>query len=101
MKNKALKNIIYTLFAVIFITAEGVYAAQSHFMDIKTVLSKFGLAMFGVMLFSFLLYFGLSLYNKFFVSEKIKDFKMRQDSLKTPSDIDEAIMTYITKNRLK
>ena len=55
----------------------------------------------GVVLFSLILYFGLALYNKFFVDEQIKDFRLRKDSLRTPSDKDEAIMMFIAKNKLK
>jgi len=74
---------------------------NSGILSLKVVAVKFGLAMGGVVLFSILLYVGLSIYNKFFVDAKIKNFNLRQDSLKTPSDKDEAIMTFITRNRLK
>lgn len=69
--------------------------------EIKVIGSKFILAMCGVALFSLILYIGLSLYNKFFVDEQIKDFKLRKDSLRTPSDKDEAVMMFIAKNRLR
>ena len=69
--------------------------------EMKTVMSKFGLAMGGVVAFSLILYIGLSLYNKFFVGEQIKDFKLRKDSLRTPADKDEAVMMFIAKNRLR
>ncbi|MDY6310718.1 MAG: hypothetical protein SPL73_08175 [Cyanobacteriota bacterium] len=67
----------------------------------KELVSKFGMAMAGVMVFSFVIYLGLSVYNKFFVEEQIKDFKLRKDSLRTPTDKDEAVMMYIAKNRLR
>ena len=74
---------------------------NSGILSLKVVAVKFGLAMGGVVVFSILLYVGLSIYNKFFVDAKIKNFNLRQDSLRTPTDKDEAIMTFITKNRLK
>ena len=32
---------------------------------------------------------------------KIKDYKLSKDSLRTPNDKDEAVIMFITKNRLK
>lgn len=68
---------------------------------LKFVMLKFGIAMAGVALFSILLYIGLSIYNKFFVDAKIKDFNLRKHSLATPHDKDEAIMSFITRSRLR
>lgn len=64
-------------------------------------MAKFGVAMAGVFAFSFIIYIGLSLYNRFFVDAQIRDFNLRSDSLRSPKDLDESIMMFITKNRLK
>lgn len=98
MKNNFYK-IIMTVMAV-FCTAMPSFASKLT-PEMKTVMSKFGLAMGGVVAFSLILYIGLSLYNKFFVGEQIKDFKLRKDSLRTPADKDEAVMMFIAKNRLR
>lgn len=98
MKNNFYK-IIMTVMAVLF-TAMPSFASKLT-PEMKTVMSKFGLAMGGVVAFSLILYIGLSLYNKFFVGEQIKDFKLRKDSLRTPADKDEAVMMFIAKNRLR
>lgn len=74
---------------------------NSGILSLKLVAVKFGIAMGGVALFSILLYIGLSIYNKFFVDAQIKDYNLRQNSLRTPRDKDEAIMGFITRNRLK
>jgi hypothetical protein len=100
MKNKIINKIILSAMAV-YITAMPVFAKTLSHPELKFVIKKFGVAMIGVMLFSFMLYLGLALYNKFFVSEQIKEFKLRKDSLRTPSDKDEAIMMFIAKNKLK
>ena len=100
MKNKTLNNVILSVMAVLT-TAMPVFAKTIASPEIKFVIKKFGIAMIGVMLFSVILYIGLAIYNKFFVSEQIKDFKLRKDSLRTPSDKDEAIMMFIAKNKLK
>ncbi|MBO6180304.1 hypothetical protein IJ674_08020 [bacterium] len=98
MKNNFYR-IIMTVMAVLF-TAMPSFASKLT-PEMKTVMSKFGLAMGGVVAFSLILYIGLSLYNKFFVGEQIKDFKLRKDSLRTPADKDEAVMMFIAKNRLR
>lgn len=98
MKNNFYR-IIMTVMAVLF-TAMPSFASKLA-PEMKTVMSKFGLAMGGVVAFSLILYIGLSLYNKFFVGEQIKDFKLRKDSLRTPADKDEAVMMFIAKNRLR
>lgn len=98
MKNNFYKFLM-TVTAVFF-TALPSFASKIT-PEMKTVMTKFGLAMGGVVAFSFILFIGLSLYNKFFVGEQIKDFKLRKDSLRTPSDKDEAVMMFIAKNRLR
>ncbi len=93
---------VMAVLAVLICTADTVLAQNAYtFAQIKPYAIKIGIAMFAVMMFSILLTVGLSLYNKFFVASQIKDYKLSKDSLRTPADKDEAIMMYITKNRLK
>lgn len=92
---------MYAVSVVILFTAETAYSAPSAKAAIKTLMTKYSLAMFGVVVFSVLIYIGLTVYNKFFVASQVKDFKLSKDSLRTPSDKDEAVMMFITKNRLK
>lgn len=102
MKNKFYKNLLNAILVVLLCTTNFAFAAgASHTAEIKTIAVKFVLAMLGVALFSILIFVGLSLYNKFFVASQIKDYKLGKDSLRTPRDIDEAVMLFITKNRLK
>lgn len=98
MKNKLIK-VLMVLLGVIY-TSQASYAVKIT-PEMEIVASKFGFAMCGVAAFSLILYIGLSLYNKFFVSEQIKDFNLRKDSLRTPADKDEAVMMFIAKNRLR
>ena len=98
MKNKIYK--LYITVLAVFCTALPSFASKVT-PEMKIIMTKFGLAMGGVAAFSFILYIGLALYNKFFVGEQIKDFNLRKDSLRTPADKDEAVMMFIAKNRLK
>lgn len=101
MKNKLVHKLMYAISVVILFTADFAYSAPSAKAAIKTLMTKYSLAMFGVVVFSVLIYIGLTVYNKFFVASQVKDFKLSKDSLRTPSDKDEAVMMFITKNRLK
>lgn len=101
MKNKIIHKLMYAISVVILFTADFAYSSPSAKAAIKTLITKYSLAMFGVAFFTILIYVGLAVYNRFFVSSQIKDFKLSQDSLRTPSDKDEAVMMFITKNRLK
>lgn len=98
MKNKSFK--LYISVMAVFCAAMPAFALNLT-PEMKVIITKFGLAMGGVIVFSLILYVGLSLYNKFFVDEQIKDFRLRKDSLRTPADKDEAIMMFIAKNKLK
>lgn len=98
MKNKLYKSVLAVM--TVFCTVMPAFALQLN-PEIKIIGTKFALAMAGVFVFSLILYIGLSLYNKFFVDEQIKDFSLRKDSLRTPSDKDEAVMMFIAKNRLR
>ncbi len=101
MKNKFIYKFMYAISVVIFFTADFACSTPSAKAAVKTLMTKYSLAMFGVVFFTILIYAGLSIYNKFFVSSQIKDFKLSRDSLRSPSDKDEAVIMFLTKNRLK
>ena len=104
MNNKFIQKVIFAISVVLLCTTEFAYAIEQSpetKLAIKTMVTKFSLAMIGVVVFSIVISLGLSLYNRFFVSSQIKDYKLSKDSLRSPNDKDEAVMMFITKNRLK
>lgn len=104
MNNKIVQKLLYAISVVLLCTTEfacAVEASPEAKFAMKTMITKFSLAMAGVVVFSIVISIGLSLYNKFFVASQIKDYKLSKDSLRTPNDKDEAVMMFITKNRLK
>lgn len=101
MKNKFYKSLSYAILVVLLCTTNFAYAQNPNLELMKPIALKFVFAMVGIILFSMLMSFGLSIYNKFFVSSQIKDFKLRKDSLRNPNDVEDATMMFITKNRLK
>lgn len=65
----------------------------------RTVI-KFLKAMCGVALSSFIIFAGLSIYNKFFVKQKL-DGNREDDVLKNSHSIDEALTFFIKQNKIK
>lgn len=84
--------------AVILITAAPAYCAQA--VSIKQTAIKFLLTMGGVALSSLIIFVGLSIYNKLFVEKSEVKFS-KEDSLSTPSNIDDAVTFFIKKNKLR
>ena len=82
-------------------TANTAFARPAFNPAIKSIITKYGLTMFGIAAFSILLFIGLSLYNRFFVVPRIKDANLNEDSLRTPADKEDAILSFITRNRLR
>ena len=96
MKHKISKFIIPA--AVILITALPGHCAPS--VSVKQAAVKFLLAMGGVALSSFIIFVGLTIYNKFFAERKSITFD-REDSLSTPENVDDAVRFFIKKNKLR
>lgn len=98
MKNNFIKNLMLTLLALTVVCASEAFAISP---EIKFGIKKLSLAMIGVLGSSVILFLGLSFYNKFFVSSKIKNPDIDKLSFRNPTDIDEAINMFIARNRLK
>lgn len=86
------------MLAVMIITALPVFSAPTE--EIKSTAIKFIFAMGGVALSSFIIFAGLTIYNKFFVERKNVKFD-KEDSLSTPNNIDDAVTFFIKKNKLR
>ncbi len=94
MKNKLL---LITLFLT---TNAGFCETTARNAVVHSALIKFGLAMGGVALSSFVIFAGLTIYNKIFVKQD-KFQRLDEDLTKTPKTTEEAIKLFIRKNRLK
>ena len=94
MKNKIISTIL-----ILILTANVGLCEQAHASAMHTALVKFGFAMGGVVLSSLIIYFGLMIYNKYFV--KMINLKYEEDALKTPKTTDEAVRFFIHKNKLR
>ncbi len=94
MKNKLL---LITLFLT---TNAGFCETTARNAVVHSALIKFGLAMGGVALSSFVIFAGLTIYNKIFVKQD-RFQGLDEDLTKTPKTTEEAIKLFIRKNRLK
>ena len=73
---------------------------KNEMLQLQTLVSKFSLTMLGLVVFSFVIFIGLTLYNKFWGNGKIQTYELKKYSLRPPKDVDEAIYMFIEKNRL-
>ena len=71
---------------------------QARNTGMSTAITKFALAMGGVVLSSVIIYIGLTLYNKFFV--QVRRHSIEDEILKTPKTVDDAVKFFIQKNKL-
>lgn len=101
MKNNLIQKLKYTMLAVFLFTANVVYSKPVARVASNSSLSRFLMAMCAIVVFTVVVYLGLLLYNKFFVSNHLKNMDLYKDSLETPSDTENAINTFISKNRLR
>lgn len=81
--------------SAVFTAAMPSYAAPT----INQVALKFIYAMGGVVLSSVIIFAGLTLYNRFFVTPKYT--KNDDATLKTPDNTEDAISFFIKKNKLR
>ena len=95
-KNINIKTFILISAAVIFTALPG-YCAPT--VPLKQAAIKFLFAMGGVALSSFLIFLGLSVYNRLF--KNANNNENDDDSLSTPDNINDAIIFFIKKNKLK
>ncbi len=63
-------------------------------------IAKFLVAMGGVLLSSFIIYAGLTIYNKFFVDKSLFRNNNPEDVLNTPKSVDEAVTLFIKRNKI-
>lgn len=101
MKNNYILKLLTMALAVLFCTADAVFAQNILPNEMKPVLVKFLLAMGGIAFFSIIIFGGLSFYNRFFVAKSLKNSELRKKSLHTPTDKDSAILSYLRMNELK
>ena len=100
MKNKFLVNLFNAILVVLFCTTNFAYAKIPHLHTIKVLAMKYYYIVAFVVGF-ILLCVGISLYRKIVVSSQLKNKDLTKESLKSPTDVNEAIMMFINKNRLR
>ena len=95
MKNK----IFSTIITFLFLTVNAGWCDQARNTGISTAITKFALAMGGVVLSSVIISIGLTLYNKFFV--QVRRHSIEDEILRTPKSTEEAVRFFIQKNKLR
>ena len=101
MNNKLHKFIIMLTFTLAIASVNVAYAIPKRLVPYKASISNFMLVMIGIVFFMGLIFIGLSIYNKYFVSKSIAEYKLRKYNLADSVDKDDAILNYVTKNKLR
>lgn len=74
---------------------------QAKTGGVQLTISKFIVTMMGVLISSIVIWGGLSVYNKLFVSNKKVELSPEDDILNTPKTVEDAVTFFIKRNRLK
>ena len=98
MKSKFFQKIIMAILVVLFSTTNFAYAHGARLRAMKPMIEKYVIVMIAIVVASFALYVGLSIYNRLLAMKK---FTESNSSLKTPETVENSVTMYITKNRLK
>lgn len=101
MKNKLINNFKLAILVVLFSTTNTAYAHGAKLRAMKPMIEKYSIVMVAIVVASFALYVGLSIYNRLLAMKKLKNFTESNSSLKTPETVENSVTMYITKNRLK
>lgn len=101
LKNKLINNFKLAILVVLFSTTNTAYAHGARLRAMKPMIEKYAIVMVAIVVASFALYVGLSIYNRLLAMKKLKNFTESNSSLKTPETVENSITMYITKNRLK
>lgn len=68
--------------------------------SMKDILTKFGITMGGVFISLLVIWIGLNIFKNYKFKTKTTNKKITQTGLKTPENIDDAIVSFINQNRL-
>lgn len=101
LKNKLINNFKLAILVVLFSTTNTAYAHGARLRAMKPMIEKYAIVMVAIVVASFALYVGLSIYNRLLAMKKLKNFTESNSSLKTPETVENSVTMYITKNRLK
>ena len=98
---RKLNKLIMFVFTLAFASVNAAYAIPNKLVPYKASISNFMIVMIGIVFFLGLIFIGLSIYNKYFVSKSITEYKLRKYNLADSVDKDDAILNYVTKNKLR
>lgn len=68
--------------------------------SMKDILTKFGITMGGVFISLLVIWIGLNIFKNYKFKTKVTNQKAINTGLKTPENIDDAIVSFINQNRL-
>ncbi len=106
MNNNYKKTINVILSCLLFLAGTGVCIAEpisgSAVISFKTVLIKFGITMGSVLISIIVIWLGLKSFKEYIgqTPQSIDKNSLYGDTLETPKSVDDAVISFIDKNRL-
>ena len=77
LKNKLFNNFILAILVVLFSTTNTAYAHGAKLRAMKPMIEKYAIVMVAIVVASFALYVGLSIYNRLLAMKKLKNFQLK------------------------
>ena len=76
LKNKLINNFKLAILVVLFSTTNTAYAHGAKLRAMKPMIEKYAIVMVAIVVASFALYVGLSIYNRLLAMKKLKNLAM-------------------------
>ena len=101
MNHKLHKFVVMFVFTLAMASVNTAYALPKKLVPYKSSISNFLFVMMGIVLFMGVIFVGLTIYNKYFVAKNMTEYKLKKYNLADSVDKDDAILNYVTKNKLR
>ena len=101
MKNNLFIKFSIVVFALAFAGVNAAYSLPQKLTPYKSAISGYILVMIGIIFFLGLIFIGLTIYNKYFIAKNLANYHLKKYNLADSIDKDDAILNYVTKNKLR
>ena len=89
------------VFALVLSGANTAYSLPQELAPVRSSISNLTMAMIGIFVFLGIIFVGLYLYNKFLISKNLSNYDLRKYNLADSVYKDDAILNYVTRNKLR
>ena len=101
MRNNLLIKLNLVVFTLVLTSVNAAYSLPKKLEPLSPSISKLLLVMIGIIFFLGLIFIGLTIYNKYFIAKNLANYHLKKYNLADSVDKDDAILNYVTKNKLR